>query len=86
MRKYKELVDQNSCLNKAFSKELLFVLIGRDEAAPDTIRFWAKKRIELNKNKEEDGIIQEALICAEQMEKELPAIFIAKRALAIVGL
>ena len=68
MRKSDELKNPNSCLNRARDDEWLFVLIGRDVAAPDTIRFWCDERIRLGKNEPEDPQIRRALRCAQEME------------------
>jgi hypothetical protein len=68
MQKYRELSDLNSCLNRAKADEWVFVLLGRDVAAPHTIRAWAAERIRLGKNSVEDAQIQEALYCAGAME------------------
>lgn len=68
MRKRQELTDPNSCMGRARDDELTFVLLGRDAAAPDTIRFWAAKRIALGKNIPTDPQIVEALECAAAME------------------
>jgi len=65
MRKTEELADQNSCLNRAKDDEMLFVLLGRDIAAPAAIRAWCKERIRLGKNKRDDAQIREALACAD---------------------
>lgn len=50
MRKRDELTDPNSCMSRAKDDEWTFVLLGRDAAAVDTVRFWIAKRIELGKN------------------------------------
>lgn len=68
MIKYDELIDPNSCLNKAQANEPLFVLLGRDPAAADTIRFWINKRVELGKNQPDDAQILEALGLAMAIE------------------
>jgi hypothetical protein len=68
MRKADELEDPGSCLNKARENELLFVLLGRDRCAPETIRFWASMRIASRKNQPGDRQIEEALKCADAME------------------
>ena len=68
MRKDRELIDPKSCLNRAHGDELLFVLLGRDPAAPHAIREWAKRRIELGKNAIGDAQIQEALQTAHEIE------------------
>ncbi len=70
MRKYDELAEAESCLNKADDRELLFVLRGKDIASPATIRFWCEERIRLGKNTSEDLQIKLALIDAEAMEVE----------------
>lgn len=71
MRKIAEQAKPDSCLNKANPEEMIFVLLGRDVAAPSTIRHWIAMRIKLGKNKFADAQIQEALACAETMEREL---------------
>jgi hypothetical protein len=60
MRKRDELTDQSSCLNKARDEELLFVLLGRDPAAPAAVRAWIEARIWLGKNHDGDPQIAEA--------------------------
>jgi hypothetical protein len=68
MIKLQEAFDQNSCFNKAKPEEMIFVLLARDCAMPDTIRFWCKERIIQGKNKFEDAQIQEAMACAESVD------------------
>ena len=68
--KTEELSNPQSCLNKARANERLFVLLARDPAAPDVIRYWVRKRIALGKNKMSDPQIVEALECAKKMEEE----------------
>jgi len=71
MRKFDELNNPNSCMNKARDGELTFVLLGRDKAAPRAIRAWAAERLLLGKNTStDDPQIREALECADQMERE----------------
>lgn len=65
-----EMSDPASCLNRAEDEEMVFVLLGRDTAAPSAIRSWAKERIRLGKNAVEDAQIQEALACAHTMERQ----------------
>ena len=52
------------CYDNAHPDEPMFVLLGRDKNAPDTIEAWAGER-------EEDGedahVVAEARLCAEQM-------------------
>lgn len=68
MLKALELDSKDSCFNRAKDNEWLFVLLGRDIAAPATIRFWITERIRLGKNSREDSQIQEAIRCANAME------------------
>lgn len=68
MRKDRELIE--GCMAKAKDDEMTFVLLGRDVAAPATIRFWVNERIRLGKNVAEDPQIVEALECAKIMEGE----------------
>ena len=68
-----QLSDPTSCLNTARKNERLFVLLARDIAAPDTIRYWVRKRLALGKNRRDDAQIVEALECADSMEEERTA-------------
>ncbi len=68
MTKQEELNQPTSCLNKARDEEMIFVLLGRDEAAPVAIRAWCEERIRLGKNSEEDIQIRQAYMCARYME------------------
>lgn len=70
MRKREELSHPNSCMSRAGEDEMVFVLLGRDIAAADTVRHWASLRVRLGKNKFTDPQIQEAYHCANQMEHE----------------
>jgi hypothetical protein len=70
MRKKEEERISTSCLNKAKPDEMIFVLLGRDQAAPFAIRIWATERIRLGKNKRTDRQIVEALHVAQTMEEE----------------
>lgn len=70
MKKSDELSKPDSCLNRAYPSELLFVLLARDPAAPIAIRAWLTERIRLGKNKIGDPQIVEALRLAEQMEQQ----------------
>ena len=75
MRKSQELMlvkssDPKCCLGKAHEDEMIFVLLGRDVAAPSVIRFWAFERIRLGKNTADDPQIKEALQCTNAMELE----------------
>jgi len=70
MRKRDELTNSNACMVRARNDEMTFVLLGRDAAAPATIRFWIDERIRLGKNKPGDDQIVEAESCARTMEEE----------------
>lgn len=69
MYRKKALSDPNSCFNRARPDERLFVLLGRDKAAPAAIRAWASERIRIGKNTAEDAQITEALAIADEMER-----------------
>lgn len=69
MIKRKELSVIDSCLNKADDDEMIFVLLGRDDAAPAAIRFWADERVRLGKNLPDDRQIVEAFKAAAWMER-----------------
>lgn len=65
MLKRNELREPNSCLNKAASDEMVFVLRANDPIAAQTVRLWATMA---------DGVheaekISTALEAAERMEK-----------------
>lgn len=70
MRKHDELNDPKSCLNRARPDEMIFTLLGRDKAAPATIRFWIEERLRLGENWEDDSQIIDARRCAMMMERE----------------
>ncbi len=70
MFKRNELTDSNSCMSKAREDEMVFVLLGRDPAAPIAIRAWIRERIRLGKNQPDDDQIREAKICARVMEMQ----------------
>jgi hypothetical protein len=57
-------------MSRAHPREMVFVLLGRDAAAPDAIRAWAAVRVQLGKNAETDPQIVEARACADAMEAE----------------
>ncbi len=71
MLKREEVLEPNSCWNKADPKEMVFVLLGRDAAFPATVRFWAAERIRLGKNQPGDDQITDALTEAAFVESEL---------------
>ncbi len=70
MRKRDELSKEHTCMQHAHPDEMVFVLLGRDPAAPLAIRAWAAERIRLGKNLETDAQIIEALENAKTMEEE----------------
>jgi hypothetical protein len=55
----------NGCLAKALPTEPMFILLGRDRAAPATIRFWADQRAQLGI---EDGESQDAEQLSEAID------------------
>jgi len=73
MIKNLETTDPRSCLSKAHPTEMLFVLLGRDAAAPGAIRAWINERIRLGKNTPDDDQIIEARQCAAYMESHRSA-------------
>lgn len=70
MRKCDEVSDKRSCLNKATDNELMFVLLARDFAFPETVRFWVQERIRLGLNHVGDRQVVEALLLADTVEEE----------------
>lgn len=60
MQKREEILDPNSCLNRALPEEIIFVLLERDDAAPIAIQAWIDARIRLGKNAPDDKQISEA--------------------------
>lgn len=70
MKKSDELSTPTSCINIAKPEEWVFVLIGRDVAAPASIRFWCHERVRLGKNVLTDPQITEAFAVADAMETE----------------
>lgn len=70
MLKRNERDDANSCWNKAAEDERLFVLLGRDPAAPAIIRAWCAERIRLGLNSRTDSQILSAESAANLMELE----------------
>ena len=70
MRKRDELANPTSCLNKAADHEWLFVLLGRDPAAAETVENWIRLRIELGRNRAGDPKIKEAEAWVEAVSKE----------------
>jgi hypothetical protein len=70
MRKRDELNNPAGCMARARDDEMVFVLLGRDEDAPDTIWDWIARRIRRGKNRPDDAQILEAARCALIMEAE----------------
>jgi len=70
MRKRDELTDPRSCMSRARDDEWLFVLLGRDAAAPVAVRAWIEERIRLGKNKRDDPQILDALLWIDEVEAE----------------
>ena len=68
MIKKEELI--RGCMAKASDDEMTFVLLGRDKAAPATIRAWVEERIKLGLNRRKDAKIIEALECADKIEAD----------------
>jgi hypothetical protein len=61
------------CYAKALPNEPMFVLLARDETAPDYVRMWAAERTaeiaKSNRPVEDMHMVIEALDCARDMEK-----------------
>lgn len=70
MRKCDELTNPRSCMSRAHDSEMVFVLLGRDVAAPAAIRFWVGERLERGKNVPDDPQIIDALATAAAMEED----------------
>ena len=68
MLKHDEINEPQSCWNKARDGERVFVLLGRDVAAPAAIRAWCSWRISEGKNVASDPQIVEAFEYARLME------------------
>jgi hypothetical protein len=69
MKKSQEVLQPDSCFNRAEKDELIFVLLGRDFFAPTAIRAWVEARVNSLKNMPTDKEIVEALECAKAMER-----------------
>ena len=70
MRKIVEINTPSSCLNKAKDDEMLFILLGRDKAAPQAILYWCETRIRMGLNVKDDPQIKEAMRCALEMQHD----------------
>ncbi len=55
------------CYANAEPDEPMFVLLGRDRAAPQAVLKWAEARVQMGKNKPDDPQIIEAYQCAGAM-------------------
>ena len=64
MLKQSELSEPNSCMSRARDDEMTFVVLERDVAAAETIRFWCRERVRIGKNEWGDSQIVEAMGCA----------------------
>jgi hypothetical protein len=69
VRKIDEIENPDSCLNRAGSGEMIFVLRATDPSAPTAILSWIMNRVQLGRNKFSDEKIKEALRCIETMER-----------------
>lgn len=63
----KNFPGQFDCIAKADPNEPMFVLLGRDPAAPFVVQFWIKMR-EVLGQEQTDPQILEAGACAREME------------------
>lgn len=70
MKKSEEVNTPNSCLNKAYDNELIFVLLARDAAAPAAIKAWIEERVRLGLNKFGDAKLEEAFVCQLAMARD----------------
>lgn len=68
MIKREELANPDSCMNRASEDEMTFVVLGRDAAAPATLRFWIQERIRLGRNQPGDTQLVEAESSAATMD------------------
>ena len=67
MTKRELLADPNSCLNRAADDEPVFVLLGRDPAAPFAISAWIGGRVARKKNGYGDYQLLDAEAVADAM-------------------
>lgn len=74
MMKLQEVLDPNSCLNKARDDERIFVVLERDRAMSGTIRSWIQIRLQLGLNLPGDAQITEAMELATALENEWRAV------------
>lgn len=63
---------QSGCFARALDDEPMFVLLARDDRAPERVREWATQRradISMGKRPESDmAVVDEAFQCADDME------------------
>lgn len=74
MLKSRELIEPNSCLNRAKMDETIFVLLARDPAAPVAILAWLNERIRLGCETPDSPKIKDAYEQIQQMMKEREAL------------
>lgn len=70
MRKLEEEHNRNSCWNKAYDFEFIFVLLARDPSAVVAVEAWIEDRISIGKNKPDDEKIQDARRWIEDVKAE----------------
>jgi hypothetical protein len=70
MNKFENLVNQESCFNKAKDEETLFVLLERDPAAAVAVRGWIEARLILGLNKPNDKKIKDAWDIVKKFESK----------------
>lgn len=69
MLKKDEIATPDSCLNKAKDDEPIFVLRGKDPAAPATLAKWINRRVELGLNDYGDRKTLEAANLMAEMQQ-----------------
>lgn len=80
MLRREELARNESCINRAYDHEMVFVLLARDRVAPWAVRAWCLLRVLTRKNRWADRQIQEALVCAKEMGAQKPLLDQLRRA------
>jgi hypothetical protein len=66
VKKKDELSDPNSCFNKAGDDDMLFILLGKDHAAPAAVLAWIEERVRIERNLPDDPKLTEARQWAER--------------------
>lgn len=74
MKKEDEQNQRDSCLNKAYADEYIFVILARDPAAQAAIRAWTIERIKLGLNDPVQAQLVEAFDLSVQMQIQRPEI------------